>query len=117
MELVAAINDDWLEGRLNGKQGLFPTAFVKFKHEDQHPTPDSDSQSTSSQSSANEVIVLYTFNAEMNTDLSLVEGDRVQVTAMVEGGQWLLGQCGGRSGQFPANFVDRIPENLPLVTL
>ena len=29
VELIAAINDDWLEGRLNSKQGLFPTAFVK----------------------------------------------------------------------------------------
>jgi hypothetical protein len=45
------------------------------------------------------------------------EGAVVTVTAVVEGGQWLLGESEGRSGQFPANFVAHVPNDLPVVTL
>ena len=64
-----------------------------------------------------QAIALYSFAAELPSDLNLTEGDVITVTGVVEGGQWLLGHCNGRSGQFPANFVSGIPPNLPVVTL
>jgi len=40
-------------------------------------------------------------------------GDKIKVTARVNE-EWIRGELGGRSGIFPASFVDAVPPNLPL---
>lgn len=41
----------------------------------------------------------------------LQEGSRLCVTGRISE-EWLYGECEGRVGQFPANFIDRIPQGL-----
>ena len=39
-------------------------------------------------------------------------GDKIKVMARVNE-EWVRGEFGGRSGIFPASFIDAIPPNLP----
>lgn len=50
-------------------------------------------------------IALYDFAASQSGDLSLKQGDRVELVRAVND-EWLEGRVGNRSGIFPANFVD-----------
>uniref|UniRef100_A0A915PTZ4 Uncharacterized protein n=1 Tax=Setaria digitata TaxID=48799 RepID=A0A915PTZ4_9BILA len=52
-------------------------------------------------------IALYDFQAMEPTDLDLHAGDRILVTETVN--EWWKGTCNGRSGIFPANYVQKCP--------
>uniref|UniRef100_A0A914ZW24 Intersectin-1 n=1 Tax=Parascaris univalens TaxID=6257 RepID=A0A914ZW24_PARUN len=53
-------------------------------------------------------IALYDFKASEPTDLELSAGDRILVTEAND--DWWRGTCGGRSGIFPANYVQMCPK-------
>lgn len=57
-------------------------------------------------------VVLFPFKAETPGELSISEGDKVQLIEWVDGGEWLKGRLGASEGTFPAQFVDII-EDLP----
>lgn len=57
VQLVKKINDDWLEGRIGNRQGMFPFNFIDIKV----PLPGL---------SDNTVTALYTFHGENSDDLS-----------------------------------------------
>lgn len=61
-----------------------------------------------------QVRVLYTFNAETAEDLTIVENEFVTVLGQITP-EWLYGEAHGQRGQFPANFIEYVPANLPLV--
>ncbi|KAF2356649.1 SH3 domain [Trinorchestia longiramus] len=122
IEDVTVVNSEWLEGRLRSAKGIFPASFVKIMDSVEAERRGLGGRSSASTSASpagatSDTTALYDFHAEMPTDLPLKEGQTVTVTAMIEGGQWLLGHSGGRTGQFPANFVAFVPPNLPVVTL
>lgn len=52
---------------------------------------------------------LYQFDAVEATDLSLKPGDRIWVIDQRD--QWWRGTCEGRTGIFPANYVQKVKEN------
>ncbi|VDM43764.1 unnamed protein product [Toxocara canis] len=52
-------------------------------------------------------IALYDFKASEPTDLELKAGDRILVTETSD--DWWRGTCEGRSGIFPANYVQKCP--------
>lgn len=52
-------------------------------------------------------IALYDFQAVEAGDLELHAGDRILVTET--SGEWWKGTCNGRSGIFPANYVQKCP--------
>lgn len=58
------------------------------------------------------VRVLYTFNAETPEDLTIVENEYVTVLGQITS-EWLYGEAHGQRGQFPANFIEYVPPNLP----
>lgn len=43
----------------------------------------------------------------------LQEGEKITVLSRISH-DWLYGECKDRKGQFPVNYVNRIPCNLPL---
>jgi len=49
---------------------------------------------------------LYLFKAEQPGELSLNPGDIVVLDRVT--GEWWTGTCNGRSGEFPANYVQMI---------
>ncbi|TMS38368.1 hypothetical protein L596_005109 [Steinernema carpocapsae] len=53
-------------------------------------------------------IALYDFEAAESNDLSLKVGDRIWVTENSD--DWWKGSCHGRTGTFPANYVQRETE-------
>lgn len=99
VKLIRGVNDDWMIGEVNGKQGMFPCNFVDIK------VPLRDSAS-------NIVTAIYTFRAETTEDLPFTEGDKITVLSRTSE-DWLYGECDGRKGQFPANYVNRIPRDIP----
>lgn len=97
--LIKAVNSDWAEGRVGIRRGIFPVNFVDVKV----PLPGL---------STNTVNALYTFKGETWEDLSFQEGAKITVLSKLSD-DWLYGECEGRRGQFPANYVDKIPSKLP----
>lgn len=57
MQLVKKINDDWLEGRIGNRQGIFPLSFIDIKI-------------SLPGLSDNVVTALYAFPGENSDDLS-----------------------------------------------
>lgn len=99
IRLVKKINDDWMEGRIGNQQGMFPVNFIDIKV----PLPGVPD---------NVVTAVYPFKGEIAEDLSFDEGAKITVLSRVSQ-DWLYGEYGGRRGQFPANYVNRVPCNIP----
>lgn len=56
----------------------------------------------------------FSYDAENEDELSITEGDIINVIAQIEGGWW-EGECNGRSGWFPSNFVVEVTDAPPPV--
>lgn len=98
VQLIKKVNNDWLEGRIGNRQGIFPFNFIDIKI----PLPGLPD---------NIVTALYTFLGETNDDLSFEEGAKITVISRISE-DWLYGEYNGRKGQFPANYVNRLPHNI-----
>lgn len=136
--LLKRLNEEWLLGRdRRGCEGMFPANYIEVKvplEEGRLPSTKAFSSSGNSSSSRSEtainhsdishsgtdsfkshhpkVRVLYTFNAETPEDLTIVENDYVTVLGQITS-EWLYGEMHGQRGQFPANFIEYVPANLP----
>ncbi|KAK5639496.1 hypothetical protein RI129_011988 [Pyrocoelia pectoralis] len=95
--LLRQVNSEWFYGRVEDRKGMFPASFVSI----QVPLPGDD----------NVVVALYEFNPQVEGDLKLRPGQMVHVTGRLSD-EWLLGESEGHVGQFPSNFVDRVPSVL-----
>lgn len=99
LEVIKKIDDEWYYGRdKRGCEGVFPINYVN------KISPESEDVAY--------VRVLYDFAAQAPEDLSIKMGDTVTIFYRIND-EWLFGQKGPYQGQFPANFVDHIPSNLP----
>ncbi|XP_071572236.1 uncharacterized protein L(3)05822 [Temnothorax nylanderi] len=98
VQLVKKVNDDWLEGRIGNRRGMFPLSFIDIKI----PLPGL---------SDNVVTALYAFPGENSDDLSFEEGAKITVISRISE-DWLYGEYNGRKGQFPVNYVNRLPRNI-----
>ena len=57
------------------------------------------------------VKALFNFDARREDELTLKEGDIVDVYRKVDDGWW-MGQVGDRVGYFPSNYVEQLTEGL-----
>lgn len=96
--LIKVVNDDWMEGRVGNRQGIFPINFVDIKV----PLPGLHDDV---------VVALYSFKGETADDLPFEEGAKVKVLSKISD-DWLYGEYEGRRGQFPTNYVNRIPYSI-----
>ncbi|XP_065095096.1 SH3 domain-containing protein 19 isoform X2 [Ochlerotatus camptorhynchus] len=130
--LLKRLNEEWLLGRdRRGCEGMFPANYIEVKvslQEGRLPTTTTSNSKSSNQSATKygdishsgtdsfknhlKVRVLYTFNAETPEDLTIVENEHVTVLGQITS-EWLYGEMNGRRGQFPANFIEYLPPNLP----
>ncbi|XP_031841944.1 SH3 domain-containing lethal (3) 05822 isoform X2 [Nomia melanderi] len=98
--LIKKINDDWMEGRVGNQQGIFPINFINIKV--QLPSI-----------LDNIVTAIYSFKGETPEDLTFDEGAKITVLSRLSQ-DWFYGECEGQKGQFPINYVNKIPCNIPL---
>uniref|UniRef100_A0A182MPT7 SH3 domain-containing protein n=1 Tax=Anopheles culicifacies TaxID=139723 RepID=A0A182MPT7_9DIPT len=114
--LLKRLNDEWYMGRdKHGLEGMFPVNYVEVKVPLSSRTSAEPSQDTAKAPSAGgavKVRALYNFNAEAPEDLTIMENDHVAVLYQITP-DWLYGEIDGRRGQFPANYIEHVPPNLP----
>uniref|UniRef100_A0A2M3YZ52 Putative cofilin/tropomyosin family drebrinlike protein abp1 n=1 Tax=Anopheles braziliensis TaxID=58242 RepID=A0A2M3YZ52_9DIPT len=116
--LLRRISDEWYMGRdRRGLVGMFPVNYVEVKVplSSDEPVPSASlsfSAAPQQRSDAIKVRALYHFAAETPEDLTLREDDLVTVLYQITP-EWLYGEVNGRRGQFPANFIEYVPPNLP----
>ncbi|XP_015038138.2 uncharacterized protein l(3)05822 isoform X1 [Drosophila pseudoobscura] len=119
---------EWMRGRTrSGCEGIFPVTYVDIKvplgagvsqsHPQAQAPPQQQQQQQQTQqhqSQNNEptALCLYHFPGGVEGDLPLQENELVTVLYRINE-EWLFGEAGGRQGQFPANFLDQVPDNLP----
>uniref|UniRef100_A0A3Q3IJ58 SH3 domain-containing protein n=1 Tax=Monopterus albus TaxID=43700 RepID=A0A3Q3IJ58_MONAL len=83
------IDAEWSYGRLNGKEGMFPRAFVENQYE---------------AAGGGRARALYTFTSECDEELSLQVGDIITNLESVDG-EWFLGELRGKRALVPKNYV------------
>ncbi|XP_005996408.1 SH3 domain-containing protein 19 isoform X2 [Latimeria chalumnae] len=120
IKLKEYLNEEWAEGEMNGRTGIFPINFVEVI-EDLPPfnqnksvasdsgtsfksKPDSSECSQAENSSGQWCEALYDFTAETAEDLSFQQGDRILITEQLDS-EWCKGKINGREGIFPSAFV------------
>ncbi|XP_013387298.1 SH3 domain-containing protein 19 [Lingula anatina] len=93
------VGDGWLKGKLGGKEGIFPEAFVKISNDEQGTKPSSSSEY------APKARALHDFEGQGDNELSFKSGDVIYLLEKINE-DWYSGELGNKVGQFPVNFVD-----------
>ena len=99
--LLRRVDDNWLEGELNGSVGIFPANRVRIDV----GSPSLSQDSALARSGRPFAVVLHDFPGNMEGDLSLQEGQVVELLGTVAAG-WMRGRMNGSVGIFPSSFVE-----------
>jgi len=102
--IIHKVDDSgWWEGEFGGKKGMFPGNYVEMI-EDAAPAP---TPAAPAKSNVKKCKVLYDFEASGDDELSVFEGEIITIDTEAEG--WFSGTNDkGKSGLFPANYVELI---------
>jgi len=113
--IVVLQKDDsgWWQGELNGQVGMFPSNFVEQLN-GQKNTGTTAAGSTAAaaaepptKEAGGQCKVLYDYNADSDSELTVKQGDILTVESEDEG--WLFGfNAKGDSGRFPSNYVQML---------
>jgi uncharacterized membrane-anchored protein YhcB (DUF1043 family) len=101
--LVVLQKDDsgWWQGELNGRVGMFPSNFVEVVD------PNAATNSSEQKELGGQCKVLYDYNADSDSELTIKEGEVLTVESEDEG--WFFGfNSKGESGRFPSNYVQQL---------
>ncbi|KAK0082994.1 hypothetical protein PV325_009538 [Microctonus aethiopoides] len=88
VHLIKHIDSEWAEGEIDGKKGIFPTSYVNIivncsDSDVEQIEKNNQALTNDEQLHVGELArVEYTFDAQMNGDLSVTEGDIVTVVEM-----------------------------------
>ncbi|KAJ8281127.1 hypothetical protein GJAV_G00063840 [Gymnothorax javanicus] len=93
----------WYRGRLDGKEGLFPVAFVEPS-----PAPLEGRASPRSGGGAR-ARALFDFEAESEDELSVKAGDIISGLETLDD-EWFAGELNGMRGAVPKNYVQVLQE-------
>ncbi|KAG7221921.1 hypothetical protein INR49_016947 [Caranx melampygus] len=98
--ITQRINDEWSCGRLNGREGMFPTAFVESST-GQQPQNSQQKEAVGGQRAR----ALYNFTSDCDEELSLqVMGDIITNLESIDE-EWFLGDLRGKRALVPKNYV------------
>lgn len=98
--------DEWFEGELKGRVGLFPSAYVEVIEDSQGSQPEKTKISTVEFGTA-----LYEFTGSASDELSFTKGDKIEIIEVISD-DWLRGRMGSREGMFPRTFVQLSKESV-----
>ncbi|XP_071977537.1 SH3 domain-containing protein 19 isoform X1 [Engystomops pustulosus] len=96
--IIERLDSEWYKGRLNGREGILPAAFVQLC-----------SGATTWQTQGGKpgkARALYDFSGENEDELSFKAGDIITELESVDD-EWISGELYGKTGIFPKNFVQK----------
>ena len=109
IRLLKRVDDNWLEGELNGKVGIFPQSFVKIEV----GLPSKNVESLLADSGKPYARAICNFHGDSQDDLEFECGDLIELLSWAGEG-WMQGRTSdGMIGVFPISFVHVI-EPLPV---
>ncbi|XP_077500825.1 dynamin-binding protein-like [Amblyomma americanum] len=95
---LAAVDTNWWRGQLDGREGIFPLSHAWML----------DGASLRATQGSRDVDllarVLQDMTAQLDDEMNLHSGDIVHIQRIIDK-DWFWGECNGRSGKFPRNFV------------
>ncbi|XP_071445121.1 dynamin-binding protein-like isoform X2 [Hetaerina americana] len=121
--LLRHVNEDWIEGEIEGKKGILPVSYVNILIDCEYAMGENH-RSESSKSSANNRLrlnssakVVYNFHAQMNGDISVREGEVVFITEVVNEDWCRVQNSGDEIGLCPSNHLAPLSASEELVGL
>ncbi|XP_065287952.1 dynamin-binding protein-like isoform X2 [Dermacentor albipictus] len=95
---LAAVDANWWRGQLDGREGIFPLSHVwMLDKANLRCTQGSQKVDLWAR-------VLQNLTGQLDDEMSLRSGDVVHIQRIIDK-DWFWGECNGRSGKFPRNFV------------
>ncbi|XP_044045998.1 SH3 domain-containing protein 19 isoform X2 [Siniperca chuatsi] len=94
------IDAEWSCGQLNGREGMFPRAFVESSTGQQS----SDNQQNVAAAGGGRARALFDFTSDCEEELSLKVGDIITSLESVDE-EWFLGDLRGKRALVPKNYV------------
>ncbi|KAI1883537.1 hypothetical protein AGOR_G00232610 [Albula goreensis] len=111
VNIIRQIDNNWYEGELRGRVGIFPISYVEKilpseKNQPARPPPPAQIREIG------EAIARYNFSADTNVELSLRKGERVVLLRQVDQ-NWYEGKIAetNKQGIFPVSYVDIIKKS------
>ncbi|XP_034230974.1 dynamin-binding protein-like isoform X2 [Thrips palmi] len=110
VHLIRHLDDEWLEGEIDGRKGIFPVSYVNILVDCDRGWKGTsigleDIASLSCLSPRSYAKVMYSFDAQMNGDLSVKEGDIVMVMKIVDQDWCEVRNQSGNTGLCPSNHL------------
>jgi len=102
IRVIDSSDKDWWRGEFGGRQGMFPSNYVKLEDSGAPPADEQQQQPRQMDAKAQAV---YDFVGQGIDELSFKEGEILYITGELN--QWFLGKSadGARVGIFPSNYV------------
>lgn len=122
IEVLSVYDDFWLEGKTqNGKIGIFPRMCIDYPEETIEIPTVVDSDISLTEVEVEEIPVEYPpenemlyatfdYNSSVEGDLSFEIGAKIKLVEIIDE-NWYKGELDGVVGVFPANHVEKVPEN------
>ena len=102
LRLFRRIDDNWLEGELDGRVGIFPAAYVDIELS----VPSKTRENALAKSGRPYAIGLFDFSGDCEGDLPFAKGELIELVGSVAGSGWMKGKTGRGEGIFPSSFVE-----------
>ena len=101
LRLLRRIDDNWLEGEMDGRVGIFPAAYVDIELS----IPSKARENELAKSGRPYAIGLFEFSGDCGGDLPFAKGELIELLGSVGSG-WMRGKTGKGEGIFPSSFVE-----------
>jgi len=103
IRIIDSSDKDWWRGEVGGRQGMFPSNYVKMQEDAGAAAADEQQQQPRQMDAKAQAI--YDFVGQGSDELSFKEGEILYITGELN--QWFLGKSadGSRVGIFPSNYV------------
>ena len=107
--LARYVDNEWLEGEIDGNRGMFPISYVNVIVDCGGGSGSRSTAVTVHENLLPETYhrVLYNFSAQMNGDITVAEGEVVLIVESRNDGDWMLVENSqGERGVMPGNHLD-----------